>query len=117
MKTMYVCEKCGKTHDSWDAAFQCENSHSDLDVLYRWDFAQEDSFQLTQYKDADPVPTLVYLKSPVLDAEGRPTYDANGCPIYRVHAFKRLAHDGVCTAMEESMRKRWQADHTITTEN
>lgn len=117
MKTMYVCEKCGKTHDSWDAAYKCENAHSDLDTLYRWDFAQDDSFQLTQYKDADSVPTLVYLKSRVLDADGCPVTDLDGCPVYRVYPFKRLAHDGMCDAMEESMRKRWHDDHPADTEN
>lgn len=117
MKNLYVCEKCGKTFTDWDAAFQCENAHSDVDTLYRWDFAQDDNFQLTQYKDADPVPTLVYLKSRVLDADGSPVDDLNGCPVYRVFPFKRLAHDGVCDAMEESMRKRWYADHNIDIEN
>ena len=117
MKNLYVCEKCGKTFDNWDDAYHCENSHNDVDTLYRWDFAQDDSFQLTEYNESDSVPSSVYLKSRVLNAEGNPVSDANGCPVYRVFRFKRLAHNDVCETMEESMRKRWYADHAIDIEN
>lgn len=119
MKNLYMCEKCGKMHDSWDSAWNCENSHSDVDTMYRWDFAEGDAFQLTQYKENDPAPSLVYLKSRVLEADGTDATDANGCPIYRVYPYKRLAHDGICDAMELSMGKRWYADHPVeaNTEN
>lgn len=27
MKTMYICDKCGKEFESWDECYACENSH------------------------------------------------------------------------------------------
>ena len=29
MKQLYICDKCGATFDSWDDAYNCENSHID----------------------------------------------------------------------------------------
>lgn len=34
MKTVYCCEKCGKTFDNYEDAYACENNHAKLDHVY-----------------------------------------------------------------------------------
>ena len=114
MKTQYVCDKCGKVFTDYDKAWKCELSHATPDTMYRWDFAEDDEFYPYGYTRGEATPTVVYLKFSVLDENGYPVNDDMGCPVTKVYTFKRLAHDAMCEAMEESMRKRYIADHKPT---
>ena len=37
MKELYLCEKCGKMHTSYNDAWECERSHITLDQVFSWD--------------------------------------------------------------------------------
>ena len=111
MKTIYVCEKCNSHHDTWDDSYKCELSHASPQLLFGWDFDRDAPFPTEHYRPGEVAPTIVYMKVPVLDEDGNPVMDANGCPMYEVFPFKRMTHDNVCEAMEISMRQRWCADN------
>lgn len=51
MKNLYVCEKCGKVFNNYDEAWDCENSHQTVDVLY--------NFQMHYNSDTD-LPTAIW---------------------------------------------------------
>lgn len=116
MKTQYVCDKCGKVFTDYSEALRCEYSHSAPDLIWNWEFAEGDEFYQYVYTSGKSAPTVVYMKVPVLDENGYRVLDENDIPVEKVYPFKRLAHDAVCEAMEESMRKRYIADHKTTEE-
>lgn len=111
MKTIHVCEKCNAHHDTWDDAYKCELSHASAQLLFGWDFDREAPFPTEHYRPGEVAPTVVYMQVPVLDADGNCVMDDNGYPVCKVYPFKRMAHDGVCDAMEISMHQRWCADN------
>jgi hypothetical protein len=54
MKELYVCEKCGRYHKSWDAAYACEESHYDNFEVVSNDYT---------YNEGSKVPSSVILKA------------------------------------------------------
>ena len=114
MKTVYICEKCGKEHADYSDAWNCECSHADPETMYGWNFARNDHFPLATYKPDESAPHIVYMRIPVLTDSGCIAQDDHGCPRYIVYPFKRLAHDAVCAAMEASMVARYYEDNPIT---
>lgn len=56
MKTIYICEKCGMKHETWDQAMACEYSH-----LTPIDELKIETDPLCQYKEGHILPDQLVL--------------------------------------------------------
>lgn len=57
MKSLYVCEKCGKSYEDYDQAYACENSHVDVNP------SQEIPDMNPEWKPGEIMPGKVTLES------------------------------------------------------
>lgn len=94
MKELYLCEKCGKMHTSYDAAWKCEQSHIALDQVFSWDLPNGSDMQVDFYQDGEPLPEYMVMKANVYNEYGDfvTTTMPNGHEAlrYRAVVYKRV---------------------------
>lgn len=94
MKELYLCEKCGKMHTSYDAAWKCEQSHIALDQVFSWDLPNGSDMQVDFYQDGEPLPEYMVMKANVYNEYGdfATTTMPNGHEAlrYRAVVYKRV---------------------------
>lgn len=72
MKNLYVCEKCGKVHQDWDAAYACESSHVEVESLYSFNLDIDTTPMPTQFwTEGEQSPSMVILRRPRIDQNGQ----------------------------------------------
>ena len=94
MKELYLCEKCGKMHTSYDAAWECERSHITVEQLFSWDLPNGSDMQVNFYQEGEATPEYMVMKANVYDENGgfETTLMPNGHEVlkYKAIVYKRV---------------------------
>ena len=94
MKELYLCEKCGKMHTSYDAAWEWERSHITLDQVFSWDLPNGSDMQVNFYQEGEATPEYMVMKANVIGKNGdyATTLMPNGHETlrYRAVVYKRV---------------------------
>ena len=94
MKELYLCEKCGKMHTSYDDAWKCEQSHITLDQVFSWDLPNGSDMQVDFYQDGESLPEYMVMKANVYNENGDfvTTTMPNGHEVlfFRAVVYKRV---------------------------
>ena len=94
MKSLYVCEKCGKMFEEYDQAWACERSHITLDQVFSWDLPNGSNMQVDFYQDGESLPEYIVMKANVHNEYGdfATTTMPNGHEAlrYRAIVYKRV---------------------------
>ena len=94
MKSLYVCEKCGKMFEEYDQAWACERSHITLDQVFSWDLPNGSDMQVDFYQDGESLPEYIVMKANVHNEYGdfATTTMPNGHEVlrYRAVVYKRV---------------------------
>ena len=94
MKSLYVCEKCGKMFEEYDQAWACERSHITLDQVFSWDLPNGSDMQVDFYQDGESLPEYIVMKANVHNEYGdfATTTMPNGHEAlrYRAIVYKRV---------------------------
>ena len=94
MKSMYVCEKCGNMHTSYDDSWKCERSHITLDQVFSWDLPNGSDMQVNFYQEGESTPEYMVMKANVIGEDGdfATTTMPNGHEVlrYRAVVYKRV---------------------------
>lgn len=94
MKELYLCEKCGKMHDSYDDAWKCERSHITLEEVFSWDLPNGADIQVDFYREGEATPEYMVMKANVYNEDGDlvTTLMPNGHEVlkYRAVVYKRV---------------------------
>ena len=70
MKSLYVCEKCGKMFEEYDQAWACERSHITLDQVFSWDLPNGSDMQVDFYQEGESLPEYIVMKSNIHNEYG-----------------------------------------------
>lgn len=70
MKSLYVCEFCGKTYTDYYEAWNCESSHVSVDALNSWDLPEKSDMKTCFYTNGEQLPEYVVFKANLLDEDG-----------------------------------------------
>ena len=70
MKSLYVCEKCGKMFEEYDQAWACERSHITLDQVFSWDLPNGSDMQVDFYQEDESLPEYMVMKANVYNDDG-----------------------------------------------
>ena len=96
MKTVYVCEKCGKQFETYEEVYKCEESHRTVETIDRWDLASKDRYEVAErhtvslgdelqdYTTCKALPDTIMVKYLKTSEDGTPVKDEYGYPIYGV---------------------------------
>ena len=94
MKSLYVCEKCGKMFEEYDQAWACERSHITLDQVFSWELPNGSDIQCNLYQEGESLPEYMVMKANVYNDNGdfATTTMPNGCEAlrYRAVVYKRV---------------------------
>ena len=94
MKSLYVCEKCGKMFEEYDQAWACERSHITLDQVFSWDLPNGSDMQVDFYQEGEATPEYMVMKANVHNEYGdfATTTMPNGHEAlrYRAVVYKRV---------------------------
>lgn len=94
MKEMYLCEKCGKMHTSYNDALECEKSHITLEQIFSWDLPSDSDIQCNFYQEGEATPEYMVMKVNVYNKDGdyATTTMPNGHEAlrYRAVVYKRV---------------------------
>ena len=94
MKSLYVCEKCGKAFDDYDLAWKCERSHIGVDQVNTWDLPCGSDMQVDFYQNGEATPEYIVMKHNVCTDDGdfATTLMPNGheCLKYSAVVYKRV---------------------------
>lgn len=94
MKQLYLCEKCGKMHDSYDDAWKCERSHITLDQVFSWELPNGADIQVDFYREGEATPEYIVMKNNVYNEDGDfvTTLMPNGHEVlkYRAVVYKKV---------------------------
>ena len=94
MKSLYVCEKCGKTFEEYDQAWACERSHITLDQVFSWELPNGSDIQCNLYQEGEATPEYMVMKANVHNEYGdfATTTMPNGHEVlkYRAVVYKRV---------------------------
>ena len=94
MKSLYVCEKCGKMFEEYDQAWACERSHITLDQVFSWDLPNGSDMQVDFYQEGESLPEYMVMKANVYNENGdfATTTMPNGHEAlrYRAVVYKRV---------------------------
>ena len=94
MKSLYVCEKCGKMFEEYDQAWACERSHITLDQVFSWDLPNGSDMQVDFYQNGESLPEYIVMKANVHNEYGdfATTTMPNGHEAlrYRAVVYKRV---------------------------
>ena len=126
MKSLYVCEKCGKMFEEYDQAWACERSHITLDQVFSWDLPNGSDMQVDFYQDGESLPEYIVMKANVHNEYGdfATTTMPNGHEAlrYRAVVYKRvdkvkLPNDMTPDDYTDAMLRRQIADNPPEDEN
>lgn len=96
MKTVYVCEKCGKQFETYEEVYKCEESHRTVETIDRWDLASKDRYEVAEghtvslgdelqdYTTCKALPDTIMVKYWKTNEDGAPVIDEYGYPVYGV---------------------------------
>ena len=94
MKELYLCEKCGKMHTSYNDAWECERSHITPDQVFSWELPNGSDIQCNLYQEGESLPEYMVLKANVYHKDGEFATPPmpNGCEAlrYRAVVYKRV---------------------------
>lgn len=94
MKSLYVCEKCGKMFEEYDQAWACERSHITLDQVFSWELPNGSDMQVNFYQEGEATPEYMVMKANVHNEYGdfATTTMPNGHEAlrYRAVVYKRV---------------------------
>ena len=94
MKELYLCEKCGKMHTSYNDAWKCEQSRITLDQVFSWDLPNGSDMQVDFYQEGESLPEYIVMKANVHNEDGdfATTTMPNGHEAlrYRAVVYKRV---------------------------
>ena len=94
MKSLYVCDKCGKMFEEYDQAWACERSHITLDQMFSWDLPNGSDMQVDFYQNGESLPEYIVMKANVHNEDGdfATTTMPNGHEAlrYRAVVYKRV---------------------------
>ena len=94
MKELYLCEKCGKMHTSYNDAWEWERSHITLDQVFSWDLPNGSDMQVDFYQDGESLPEYIVMKANIHNEYGdfATTTMPNGHEAlrYRAVVYKRV---------------------------
>ena len=94
MKELYLCEKCGKMHTSYDDAWKCERSHITLDQMFNWELPNGSDIQCNLYQEGESLPEYMVMKANVYNEDGAfaTVTMPNGHEVlrYRAVVYKRV---------------------------
>lgn len=94
MKSLYVCDKCGKMFAEYDQAWACERSHITLDQMFSWDLPNGSDMQVDFYQNGESLPEYIIMKANVHNEDGdfATTTMPNGHEAlrYRAVVYKRV---------------------------
>ena len=122
MKELYLCEKCGKMHTSYNDAWECERSHITLDQVFSWDLPNGSDMQVDFYQEGEATPEYMVMKANVYNENGdfATTTMPNGHEVlrYRAVVYKRVDKvklpNGHCpTDYTIALRERQLADNQV----
>ena len=126
MKSLYVCEKCGKMFEEYDQAWACERSHITLDQVFSWDLPNGSDMQVDFYQDGESLPEYIVMKANVHNEYGdfATTTMPNGHEAlrYRAVVYKRVDKVKLPNGMTpddytDAMLRRQIADNPKEDEN
>ena len=126
MKSLYVCEKCGKMFEEYDQAWACERSHITLDQVFSWDLPNGSDMQVDFYQDGESLPEYIVMKANVHNEYGdfATTTMPNGHEAlrYRAIVYKRVDKVKLPNGMTpddytDAMLRRQIADNPPEDEN
>ena len=126
MKSLYVCEKCGKMFEEYDQAWACERSHITLDQVFSWDLPNGSDMQVDFYQDGESLPEYIVMKANVHNEYGdfATTTMPNGHEAlrYRAVVYKRVDKVKLPNGMTpddytDAMLRRQIADNPKEEEN
>ena len=94
MKSLYVCEKCGKMFEDYDQAWACERAHITLDQVFSWELPNGSDIQVDFYQEGESLPEYMVMKANVYNENGDfvTTTMPNGHEVLRYKAvvYKRV---------------------------
>ena len=94
MKELYLCEKCGKMHTSYNDAWECERSHITLDQVFSWELPNGSDIQCNLYQEGESLPEYMVMKANVYNENGdfATTTMPNGHEVlkYKAVVYKRV---------------------------
>ena len=70
MKELYLCEKCGKMHTSYNDAWECARSHITLDQVFNWELPDGADMQVYFYQDGESLPEYIVMKANIHNEYG-----------------------------------------------
>lgn len=70
MKELYLCEKCGKMHTSYDDAWKCERSHTTPELIFNWELPNGSDIQCNLYQEGESLPEYMVMKANVYNEDG-----------------------------------------------
>ena len=126
MKSLYVCEKCGKMFEEYDQAWACERSHITLDQVFSWDLPNGSDMQVDFYQDGESLPEYIVMKANIHNEYGdfATTTMPNGHEAlrYRAVVYKRVDKVKLPNGMTpddytDAMLRRQIADNPPEDEN
>ena len=126
MKSLYVCEKCGKMFEEYDQAWACERSHITLDQVFSWDLPNGSDMQVDFYQEGESLPEYIVMKANVHNEYGdfATTTMPNGHEAlrYRAIVYKRVDKVKLPNGMTpddytDAMLRRQIADNPPEDEN
>ena len=126
MKELYLCDKGGKMHTSYDDAWKCEQSHITLDQMFSWDLPNGSDIQCNFYQEGESLPEYMVMKANVHNEYGdfATTTMPNGREAlrYRVVVYKRVDKVKLPNGMTpedytDAMLRRQIADNPKEDEN
>ena len=126
MKELYLCEKCGKMHTSYDDAWKCERSHITPEQVFSWELPNGSDMQVNFYQEDEATPEYMVMKANVYDENGDfvTTPMPNGHEVlrYRAVVYKRVDKVKLPNGMSpddytDAMLRRQIADNPKEDEN
>ena len=115
MKTIYVCEKCGKQFETYEEVYKCEESHRTVETIDRWDLASKDRYgvaeghtvslgdELQDYTTCKALPDTIMVKYRKIDEDGYPVY---GVAFYSIDKTANRVDAGLLRRVEQSILER-----------
>ena len=126
MKSLYVCEKCGKMFEEYDQAWACERSHITVEQMFSWDLPSGSDMQVDFYQEGESLPEYMVMKANVYNENGdfATTTMPNGHEAlrYRAVVYKRVDKVKLPNGMTpddytDAMLRRQIADNPKEDEN
>ena len=112
MKYLYMCEKCGKQFEDFNAAHSCEESHLRINNCYpEYD---TEMAKFAAWKNGDVMPYKAVFATPVVHKEGDDE-ESLGC-YFGLYEFKRfLRPDEIKKIADEhearkEQERQWQEE-------